>query len=93
MVQIFSLALGLEETALDRFFEVPFTDITINHYPPQPAETVYKQVLYPHADYGGEFSLLSVVAKSDLTLFLTAFTLLAQSKPDQPEKENPQFQG
>jgi isopenicillin N synthase-like dioxygenase len=57
LVQIFSLALGLEETALDQFFEAPFTDITINHYPPQPDETEYKPVLYPHADYGGEFRL------------------------------------
>ncbi|KIW35453.1 uncharacterized protein PV07_02149 [Cladophialophora immunda] len=58
LVQIFALALGLEETALDQFFEVPFTDITINHYPPQPDETEYKQVLYPHADYGA-FTLLA----------------------------------
>jgi isopenicillin N synthase-like dioxygenase len=58
LVQIFSLALGLEETALDQFFEAPFTDITINHYPPQPDETEYKPVLYPHADYGA-FTLLA----------------------------------
>jgi hypothetical protein len=55
LVRIFSLALGLEETALDQFFETPFTDITINHYPPQPDADEYKQVLYPHADYGGEY--------------------------------------
>ncbi|RMZ85554.1 hypothetical protein DV737_g577, partial [Chaetothyriales sp. CBS 132003] len=58
LVQIFALALGLEETALDQFFETPFTDITINHYPPQPDEAEYKQVLYPHADYGA-FTLLA----------------------------------
>ena len=57
LVQIFSLALGLEETALDDFFKLPFTDITINHYPPQAGDETYKQVLYPHADYGGEYLL------------------------------------
>lgn len=87
LVRIFSLALGLEETALDEFFETPFTDITINHYLPQPGETEYKQVLYPHADYGGkslqkalELDLL-LLRFSKLTCGLViAFTLLAQRR-------------
>ncbi|KAL6249916.1 hypothetical protein RBB50_002217 [Rhinocladiella similis] len=58
LVQIFSLALGLEETALDEFFKFPFTDITINHYPPQACDDTYRQVLFPHADYGA-FTLLA----------------------------------
>ncbi|KIW68115.1 hypothetical protein PV04_04082 [Phialophora macrospora] len=58
LVRIFSLALGLEETALDQVFETPFADITINHYPPQPDADEYKQVLFPHADYGA-FTLLA----------------------------------
>jgi isopenicillin N synthase-like dioxygenase len=57
MVQIFSLALGLEEIALDKFFETPLTDITINHYLPNPEATEYEQVLFPHADYGGKWLL------------------------------------
>ncbi|EXJ80551.1 hypothetical protein A1O1_08697 [Capronia coronata CBS 617.96] len=58
LVRIFSLALDLEETALDEFFETPFTDITVQHYLPQPEETESKQVLLPHADYGA-FTLLA----------------------------------
>lgn len=70
LVQIFSLALGLEETALDEFFKLPFTDITINHYPPQAGDDMYKQVLYPHADYGGEYPLTLPVGNPDeLTIF------------------------
>lgn len=81
LVQIFSLALGLEETALDDFFKLPFADITINHYPPQAGDNTYNQVLYPHADYGGEYLLPPPMSRNfrRADCVLAAFTLLAQS--------------
>jgi isopenicillin N synthase-like dioxygenase len=47
----------LEETALDKEFQKPLTDITIQHYPAQPAKSKPEQTLYAHADYGA-FTLL-----------------------------------
>lgn len=55
LLQIFALALGLEETALDEIFRQPLTDITMQYYPIQsPSE---QSSISPHADYGG-FTLL-----------------------------------
>lgn len=51
MLQIFALALGLEETALDETFQHPMTDITMQYYPIQhPRE---QSSIMPHVDYGG----------------------------------------
>ncbi|KAK5220812.1 hypothetical protein LTR47_011122 [Exophiala xenobiotica] len=55
LIQIFALALGLPETALDQYFGTPLADITSQYYPvheraasdPEPME-----LLFPHADFG-----------------------------------------
>jgi isopenicillin N synthase-like dioxygenase len=73
LVQIFALALGLEETALDRFFTEPLSDITVQHceagtrdslsradrYTVDPAQTpcIPGTVLAPHADHSA-FTIL-----------------------------------
>lgn len=58
MIQIIALALGLEETELDDLFEYPLTDVTVQHYPALAEPLVAKEILYAHADYGGEFICL-----------------------------------
>ncbi|KAL3459106.1 Clavaminate synthase-like protein [Aspergillus heterothallicus] len=55
MLQIFSLALGLEETDLDDLFRCPLNDITLQYYPIQDPNE--QSSISPHADYGG-FTLL-----------------------------------
>jgi len=60
MLQIFALALELEETALDDTFRQPLTDITMQYYPvqaPSKERQVPEASLHAHADYGG-FTLL-----------------------------------
>lgn len=51
LLQIFALALGLEETALDETFQFPMTDITMQYYPVQDPND--QSSISPHADYGG----------------------------------------
>ena len=60
LVQIFALSLGLEETALDNIFNAPLTDITMQHYPVQPGKTDPEELLYAHADYGGEYHVFLI---------------------------------
>ncbi|KAH8900423.1 Clavaminate synthase-like protein [Thozetella sp. PMI_491] len=55
MLQIFALALGLDETDLDETFRHPLTDITMQYYPIQ--ELNEQSSISPHVDYGG-FTLL-----------------------------------
>ncbi|KAI1370067.1 hypothetical protein F4677DRAFT_451767 [Hypoxylon crocopeplum] len=55
MLQIFALALGLEETDLDETFRYPLNDITMQYYPIQDPNE--QSSISPHADYGG-FTLL-----------------------------------
>lgn len=57
LVQICALALGLEETALDKYFVAPLTDITIQHYPELADVRGDLGVLSAHADYS-VFTLL-----------------------------------
>ena len=54
MLQIFALALGLEETALDDTFRQPLTDITMQYYSVQAPSKERKASLHAHADYGGK---------------------------------------
>ncbi|RDW84679.1 hypothetical protein BP6252_02269 [Coleophoma cylindrospora] len=58
MIQIFALALGLEENELDNLFRYPLTDVTVQHYPAQAEPTAAKEILYAHADYGALTFLL-----------------------------------
>ncbi|KAH8658227.1 hypothetical protein BX600DRAFT_514734 [Xylariales sp. PMI_506] len=55
MLQIFSLALGLDEADLDDLFRYPLNDITMQYYPVQDPNE--QSSISPHADYGG-FTLL-----------------------------------
>ncbi|CAK7235928.1 hypothetical protein SEUCBS140593_009447 [Sporothrix eucalyptigena] len=55
MLQIFALALGLDETDLDDTFRFPLNDITMQYYPVQDPNE--QSSIVPHADYGG-FTLL-----------------------------------
>ncbi len=54
LIQIFALALGLPETALDQYFRTPLTDITIQHYPAHSHSTASEpmELLSAHADFG-----------------------------------------
>lgn len=58
MLQIFSLALGLGEDALDETFCNPMTDITMQYYPVQPPTENNQSSISAHADYGGMYSSL-----------------------------------
>ena len=55
MLQIFALALGLEETDLDETFRYPLNDITMQYYPVQDPNE--QSSISPHADYGGTYFL------------------------------------
>ncbi|KAL4900110.1 hypothetical protein BDW74DRAFT_183065 [Aspergillus multicolor] len=55
MLQIFALALELDETDLDNTFRHPLNDVTLQYYPIQDASD--QSSISPHADYGG-FTLL-----------------------------------
>ncbi|KUJ16331.1 Clavaminate synthase-like protein [Mollisia scopiformis] len=52
LVQIFALALGLPEYALDQYCCLPLTDITMQYYPVQSHKTEPMELLFPHADFG-----------------------------------------
>lgn len=62
LVQIFALALGLEETALDKMFVAPLTDITIQHYPHIPDVKGEINILHAHADY----SVFTILLQNDV---------------------------
>ncbi|KIW00360.1 uncharacterized protein PV09_08073 [Verruconis gallopava] len=55
LLQIFALALGLDERDLDETFRYPLNDITMQYYPIQSPNA--QSSITPHADYGG-FTLL-----------------------------------
>ncbi|KAL3421683.1 2OG-Fe(II)oxygenase superfamily protein [Phlyctema vagabunda] len=57
LVRIFALALDLEETAFDKIFEAPLTDVLIQHYCPSPDRKDHEEILFPHADFSA-FTLL-----------------------------------
>ncbi|KAK5272153.1 hypothetical protein LTR96_001783 [Exophiala xenobiotica] len=55
LIQIFALALGLPETALDQYFGTPLADITSQYYPVQEraaSDPEPMELLFPHADFG-----------------------------------------
>jgi isopenicillin N synthase-like dioxygenase len=53
IIRLIAVALGLEETALDRHFAWPTTFLRLLHYPPHPAEAGDDEFgSAPHTDYG-----------------------------------------
>ena len=74
MLQIFSLALGLEETDLDDTFRYPLNDITMQYYPIQDPND--QSSISPHADYGGKkhFLLLTLTFTPPLLFNKSLFT-------------------
>jgi isopenicillin N synthase-like dioxygenase len=52
MLQIFALAMGLDEPDLDETFKYPLNDITMQYYPIQDSSE--QSSLGAHADYGGK---------------------------------------
>ena len=78
MLQIFSLALGLEETEMGDTFRYSLNDITMQCYPVQDAKE--QSSISPHADYGGKFRmLLSLLAVTPINR-VPGFTLLYQGQ-------------
>lgn len=59
MLQIFALALSLDENDLDETFRYPLNDITMQYYPIQDLNE--QSSISPHADYGGKSLELSVL--------------------------------
>lgn len=53
LVHSFALALDLEETSFDEFFNAPLTDVLIQHYFPAPDRKDHEEILFPHADFSG----------------------------------------
>lgn len=52
LVRIFSLAFGLEQTALDKYFSFPITGMRALYYPPTPSDDESPSVgLGAHADF------------------------------------------
>jgi isopenicillin N synthase-like dioxygenase len=53
IIRLIAMALGLEETALDRYFARPTTFLRLLYYPPHPVEAGDDQFgSAPHTDYG-----------------------------------------
>jgi isopenicillin N synthase-like dioxygenase len=53
IIQLIAVALGLDETALDRHFAKPTTFLRLLHYPPHPPDAADDQFgAAPHTDYG-----------------------------------------
>ncbi|KAL6242317.1 hypothetical protein RBB50_010865 [Rhinocladiella similis] len=52
LIQIFALALGLDQIALDQYFRKPLADITAQYYPAQAPDSNPVELLFPHADFG-----------------------------------------
>jgi isopenicillin N synthase-like dioxygenase len=52
LARIIARALGLESTALDRFFARPTTFLRLLHYPPHPGAADDEFGSAPHTDYG-----------------------------------------
>jgi isopenicillin N synthase-like dioxygenase len=53
MTRMIAVALGLEPTGLDRYFEHPTTFLRLLHYPPSPPDADARQFgSAPHTDYG-----------------------------------------
>lgn len=84
LLQIFALALGLDEEDLDETFRYPLNDITMQYYPIQSPNT--QSSITPHADYGGEiFShyvhnhICDLKVESNANI-KTGFTLLYQDQ-------------
>jgi isopenicillin N synthase-like dioxygenase len=85
LLQIFALALGIEETDLDETFRYPLNDITMQYYPIQKSNT--QSSITPHADYGGMYSILFSHLLTSLNLrtctnssVIKGFTLLYQDQ-------------
>ncbi|CZS96949.1 uncharacterized protein RAG0_06067 [Rhynchosporium agropyri] len=51
LIHSFALALKLEETSFDEFFDAPLTDVVIHRYFPVPDRKDYEELLFPHADF------------------------------------------
>jgi isopenicillin N synthase-like dioxygenase len=53
VIRLIAMALGLPETALDRYFDRPTSFLRLLHYPPHPVEATDEQFgAAPHTDYG-----------------------------------------
>jgi isopenicillin N synthase-like dioxygenase len=53
IIRLIAVALGLPETALDRYFERPTSFLRLLHYPPHPVDAADDQFgAAPHTDYG-----------------------------------------
>jgi len=53
LVQMIAVVLGLEQTALDAYFDKPTTFLRLLHYPSQPADAPANQFGFnPHTDFG-----------------------------------------
>jgi isopenicillin N synthase-like dioxygenase len=62
IIRLITVALGLPETALDRYFEKPTTFLRMLCYPPHPAEAGDDQFgSAPHTDYG----IITLLAQDD----------------------------
>ncbi len=62
IIRLIAVALGLEETALDRHFAKPTTFLRLLHYPPHPVDVPDDQFgSAPHTDYG----IVTLLAQDD----------------------------
>ena len=65
LIRYFALALGLEESGFDEFFNAPLTDVLIQHYFAAPDRKDHEEILFPHADFSGPW--LTHLSESLLT--------------------------
>ncbi len=65
LIQSFALALDLEETGFDQFFDAPLTDVLIQHYFAAPDRKDHEEILFPHADFSGKCLYVDTLARAD----------------------------